>query len=278
MSRRLRLPIQPWLARTQSTTSRAALPSPLQRELFRRVAQPVAVITAHIPSAGSPSSTQGARTASDEPQHNHGATLSSLASISLSPPLVSFSLRLPSRLAAFLSTPTAPAAAGAHPAEPTFRVHLLSTRQEPLARAFARQAPLPAKAQPSPPPSSTTPAPSAPGAPPSAAAAPVLAHFDPALFAELERTGLGSLDCRVVQRVPLSPLGAGSAGLSGDEDALADVDEDQPRSELFIARVEGVRLGEAEMDEGETALLYWDQQYAGARALDAQGIETDGKK
>ncbi|GAA5852033.1 hypothetical protein JCM9279_005038 [Rhodotorula babjevae] len=278
MSRRVRLPLQPWLARTHSSTTRAPLPSPLQRELFRRVAQPVAVITAHIPSPTSPSSTRCTSTASDQPQHNHGATLSSLASISLSPPLVSFSLRLPSRLAAFLSTPTAPAAAGAHSVEPTFRVHLLSTRQEPLARAFARQAPLPAKAQPSPPPSSAAPAPSAPGAPPPPATAPALAHFDPELFAELERTGLGSLDCRVVQRVPLSPLGASSAGARVEEGISGDVDEDQPRSELFIARVEGVRLGEAEMDEGETALLYWDQQYAGARALEALDVELDEQR
>ncbi|GAA5904750.1 hypothetical protein JCM8208_001343 [Rhodotorula glutinis] len=278
MSRRLRLPLQPWLARAQSTTTRAPLPSPMQRELFRRVAQPVAVITAHIPSPASPSSTAGTSTASDEPQHNHGATLSSLASISLSPPLVSFSLRLPSRLAAFLSTPTAPAAAGAHPAEPTFRVHLLSTRQEPLARAFARQAPLPAKAQPSPPPSSSPSVPSSLGAPPAPPQASTLAHFDPALFAELERTGLGSLDCRVVQRVPLSPLGASQAGAGVEEQGTIDVDDEQPRSELFIARVEGVRLGEAEMDEDETALLYWDQQYAGARALEADEAEVGGQK
>ncbi|GAA5939806.1 hypothetical protein JCM3775_001634 [Rhodotorula graminis] len=270
MSRRLRLPLQPWLARTQSTTTRASLPSPLQRELFRRVAQPVAVITAHIPSSTATSPAPSAGTASEEPLHNHGATLSSLASISLSPPLVSFSLRLPSRLAAFLSTPTTSARGDAHPVEPTFRVHLLSTRQEPLARAFARQAPLPAKAQPSPPPSSSPPTSPDPGAPLSPSAPPPMAQIDPALFAELERTGLGSLDCRVVQRLPLSPLGAGPAGVGVEEQASVGVEDDQPRSELFIARVESVKLGEAEVDEGETALLYWDQQYAGARALKAQ--------
>lgn len=266
MSRRLRLPLQPWLARAQSTTSRPALPSPLQRELFRRVAQPVAVLTARIPSSPSASSSptvQRSASGQDE-SHNHGATLSSLASISLSPPLVSFSLRLPSRLAAFLSA-QAPTDTG-DSAQPTFRVHLLSTKQESLARAFARQAPLPAKAQPSPPPSPLPPASSASG---SAPPAPTAAHFDPALFAELERTGLGSLECRVVKRVPLSPLAADD-GARTREDLHAD--ENQPRSELFIARVESVKLGEAgEAEDGETALLYWDQRYAGVKALETVG-------
>ncbi|BGP41434.1 hypothetical protein JCM10450v2_005476 [Rhodotorula kratochvilovae] len=266
MSRRLRVPLQPWLARASSTRSRPALPSPLQRELFRRVAQPVAVITARIPSslqAGAPR--PGGTGEQDEPlRHNHGATLSSLSSISLSPPLVAFSLRLPSRLASFLSAP-APA---------PFTVHLLSTAQEPLARAFARQAPLPAKAQPSPPPS-PSPSPAGNPDPPTAVAAP---HFAPELFDQLEEGGLGALDCRVVRRVPLSSLGAGDDGALEREDGAA-ASEHQPRSELFIARVEGVRLGTGAGAEGagEASLLYWDQRYAGVRALEAEEGAAEGR-
>merc|ERR1719487_654725 len=106
MSPRLRTPFRPWLARFSSTARVTELPSPLQRELFRRVAQPVAVITAHIPepSTAPPSAAAAPKAREDgRLQDNHGATLSSLASISLSPPLVSFSLRLPSRLASLLS-------------------------------------------------------------------------------------------------------------------------------------------------------------------------------
>jgi flavin reductase (DIM6/NTAB) family NADH-FMN oxidoreductase RutF len=57
------------------------------RALLRESAQPVAVVTARLPGTGVP----------------HGATLSSFTSIALAPyPLVAFSLRLPSRMAAAL--------------------------------------------------------------------------------------------------------------------------------------------------------------------------------
>ncbi|BGP56472.1 hypothetical protein JCM8202_001788 [Rhodotorula sphaerocarpa] len=254
LSPRVRVPLRPWLARLQPTRSESTLPSPLQRELFRRVAQPVAVITAHIPELApraantAPDSTGDSAAHSSRPE-NHGATLSSLASVSLSPPLVSFSLRLPSRLATFLS-----GAAGAPP--PSFRVHLLSTAQEPVARAFARQAPLPAPSRPSPPPPSS-PSPSAPRQD----AAPSPAHpssaFDSSLFADLEAASLGSMTCRVVRQLPL-------AGLDADA-SPKQVDPDQPRSELFLAQVDEVRLGADR--EKAASLMYWDQRYAGVAPL-----------
>ncbi|GAA5867858.1 hypothetical protein JCM8547_003396 [Rhodosporidiobolus lusitaniae] len=243
---RLRFPLRPW------TRAYSSLPSSLQRELFRSVAQPVAVLSAFIPqpslSSSSPSSaTESAADKSGEPreapQHHHGATLSSLASVSLSPPLVSFSLRLPSRFASHLSQPP--------PAPPpTFRVHLLSAAQEGVARAFARQAPLPALASPSPP-------------PPSAAIATQGWDdpFPPELFEELERDGLGWMDCTVVKRVALSELKGG--GENGDEGGKApEKGAWQPRSELFIARVDKVKLGEAlKGKEGKGSLVYWEQAY-----------------
>ncbi|GAA5824987.1 hypothetical protein JCM11251_006052 [Rhodosporidiobolus azoricus] len=245
---RIRCPLRPWPVRAYST--RPELPSPLQRELFRRVAQPVACITAHIPSG--PSSTSSGSThvanetaASGPPSaHNHGATLSSLASISLSPPLVSFSLRLPSRLASFLSPTT-----DSPSPPPTFRVHLLSTAQEPIARAFARQAPLPAPAAPSPPPS-----------PPRPGENPWDQPFPPELFEQLEKEGLGWMDCRVVKRIPLTELGSG-------EGKVMEKGGWQPRSELFIAEVEKIQLGE----EGRGSLVYWEQRYAGVPELERDG-------
>lgn len=254
MSPRLRTPFRPWLARFSSTARVAELPSPLQRELFRRVAQPVAVITAHIPDPSTaPPGTAAAPEAREDGrmQDNHGATLSSLTSISLSPPLVSFSLRLPSRLASFLSRRE-----GAAP--PEFRVHLLSTEQESIARAFARQAPLPAPAQPSPPPPTSVSAGSD-----SHSAPPALPIFDSSLFEQLEAASLGSMRCRVVQQIPL-------AGLDGHSTQA--VTPDQPRSELFIARVDDVQLG---VDgEGAASLLYWDQRYAGVAPL----LESAGRE
>ncbi|WVQ81418.1 hypothetical protein IAT38_003542 [Cryptococcus sp. DSM 104549] len=72
------------------TSSTAADPAMLLREVMRNVAQPVAVAVASVP----PSS----------PLHGvaayHGATLTSFTSLTLHPtPLVAFSLRLPSRMA-----------------------------------------------------------------------------------------------------------------------------------------------------------------------------------
>lgn len=65
------------------------------RELLRETAQPVAVITSYMPCSSS---------SSGDVHPFHGATLSSFASISMSPhPLVAFSLRVPSRMATSLS-------------------------------------------------------------------------------------------------------------------------------------------------------------------------------
>ncbi|GAA5987581.1 hypothetical protein JCM10908_002016 [Rhodotorula pacifica] len=257
MTARIRTPFRPWCARLYSTRRVSELPSPLQRELFRRVAQPVAVITAHIPDLeGADTSRPSSSTPREKVKlvDNHGATLSSLASISLSPPLVSFSLRLPSRLATFLSSRDE-----AGTSSPQFRVHLLSTEQESIARAFARQAPLPAPAQPSPrPPANTAADPrSAVGATPS---------FEASLFQQLEATSLGSMRCRVVRQIPLANLNDSEPSMNSQTAQAG-----QPRSELFIAQVDDVQLG-ARGDDA-ASLLYWDQRYAGVAALGSSGQE-----
>ncbi|GAA6028519.1 hypothetical protein JCM8097_007261 [Rhodosporidiobolus ruineniae] len=248
---RLRFPLQPWRA---YSTARPELPSPLQRELFRRTAQPVAVLTAHIPSSSSspsPSSATAQTDAANE-QHNHGATLSSLASISLAPPLVSFSLRLPSRLASHLSPSPSPSSR-----TPSFRLHLLSSSQEPLARAFARQVPLPAPAAPSPPPKAGGPN-------------PWDEPFASELFEALEKDGLGWMECSVVRRIPLHELEEEGREKAGGGEAAGWT----PRSELFIARVEKVQLGKAsaggEGEGGKGSLVYWEQAYHSVPAGDGE--------
>lgn len=92
------------------------------RTLLRETAQHVAVVTS---SSGSL-----AQSASQHPYH--GATLSSFTSIALDPfPLVAFSLRIPSRMAASLKTsPTDP--------PPSLVVNLLSANHASTAIIFSR--------------------------------------------------------------------------------------------------------------------------------------------
>lgn len=89
------------------------------RELLRHTAQPVAVVTAHMPSA-----------TANHPYH--GATLSSFTSIAMHPyPLISFALRVPSRMADILNN--------ARPDGTSHMViNLLSAGQEDIAIKFSR--------------------------------------------------------------------------------------------------------------------------------------------
>ncbi|KZT59836.1 hypothetical protein CALCODRAFT_515759 [Calocera cornea HHB12733] len=97
------------------------------RALFRRTAQPVAVLTTLLPPSpsdpGPPKPTY------------HGATLSSFTSISLAPlPLVAFSLRLPSRAAQAIDRSFS---AASYP-RASLVVNMLSAEQAELARHFSR--------------------------------------------------------------------------------------------------------------------------------------------
>ncbi|KIY70090.1 hypothetical protein CYLTODRAFT_420066 [Cylindrobasidium torrendii FP15055 ss-10] len=83
------------------------------RDLLRRTAQPVAVVTSLLHGHG--------------PSSFHGATLSSFTSIAISPhPIVSFSLIRPSRLAHSLNPGT------------KFVVNLLASHQQNVAVTFSR--------------------------------------------------------------------------------------------------------------------------------------------
>ena len=166
---------------------------------MRHTAQPVSVVTISL-SNGSAA-------------HNHGATLSSFSSISLNPPLVAFSLRRPSRLAnRLLADPNA-----------NFAVHVLSSRQAHLAKAFARQV----KSSTTKPIDHRTPA-----------------SFPVELFNELALHAIGRLDCQLVHQVDLAAF----ASTSESKDV---------QSSLFLARVDRISVS----DEPGVPLLWHDRGY-----------------
>ncbi|PWN37422.1 uncharacterized protein FA14DRAFT_116576 [Meira miltonrushii] len=92
------------------------------RNVMRTSAQPVAVITTNL-----------SRIKDDDNQYVHGATLSSFTTVSLDPPLVAFSLRIPSRLADALTEGNTQ-----NPTQPHFIINILSQKQEVAAAGFAK--------------------------------------------------------------------------------------------------------------------------------------------
>jgi flavin reductase (DIM6/NTAB) family NADH-FMN oxidoreductase RutF len=114
------------VSRCLNTTGTSSSPDTNTRDqlraLLRETAQPVAVVTcAMLPSLSK-----------DTRSQYHGATLSSFTSIALDPyPLVTFSLRMPSRMATSLKS--------ASPHLPSHMViNILSAAQESAAIAFSR--------------------------------------------------------------------------------------------------------------------------------------------
>lgn len=179
---------------------------------------------------------------------DHGATISSFVSIALHPtPLVAFALRLPSRLATFLnsqqqasSSSSTSSTSSDHRHAPTFKIHLLSEEQEDVARAFARQAPLPSKAMPS----SSSPQ--------------IHEPFPPELFSKLNATSLGSLECSLAGDLPLvEPLFKQNNNSVSNADQVNASNIGQATSQLFIARVVNVNEG----DTSRHPLLYYHQKY-----------------
>ncbi|KAJ3568996.1 hypothetical protein NP233_g5356 [Leucocoprinus birnbaumii] len=100
------------------------------RELLRETAQPVAVVTAFMPPS-SPHSTPSTKAL------HHGATLSSFTSIAMDPyPLVTFALRIPSRMANTLNLAADSAATHNTPAQMV--ISILSSTQAKHALVFSR--------------------------------------------------------------------------------------------------------------------------------------------
>lgn len=224
--------------------------------------------------------------------------MSSFVSIALAPtPIVAFALRLPSRLASYLngnnyrSRSDGPKSGSplidgsAAPLPPTFKIHLLSEEQENLARAFARQPPLPHRAIPSrPPPSSpsnsmtTTTATATHGNAGNSDAG----RFDPFplhLFQELQDGSLGNLECSLAGKLhlvdPLVESVAVPATTPADGDPEVGIPSEtaaghghlrkrqhsagEATSQLFLARV----LTVDNVNPDRKPLLYWQQQYCG---------------
>lgn len=129
----LRAPVLPRRAIGTVPNSPQAELSESIKMLMRGSAQPVAVIAAFMPQKA------------DSSKHIHAATLSSFTTVSLAPPLVAFSLRLPSRLADALRAGVmehrilSPSVSAAAPTDkPHFLIHLLSQSQQNVSNYFAR--------------------------------------------------------------------------------------------------------------------------------------------
>ncbi|PWN19021.1 hypothetical protein BCV69DRAFT_300804 [Microstroma glucosiphilum] len=128
------------------------------RALMRQSAQPVAIITAFLPPASASkskgSASEGSSTIVGEEEEAdrgeallvHGATLSSLTTVSLDPPRVAFSLKLPSRMADALlhhQRHSQRIRAAKYPSShlsprPHFIINLLSSTQARIAASLAR--------------------------------------------------------------------------------------------------------------------------------------------
>lgn len=189
------------------STGRTLLDEPLRqqlRELLRHTAQPVAVVTSLMRSKNAP-----------EPPF-HGATLSSFASIAMDPyPLISFALRIPSRMASSLKSVQQDEASH-------MVINLLSAEQASLAVKFSR-ADLHPKPFLSVPYTLTQ------------EGLPVL------------EGSLGAISCQLVTAaVPLHKLDYSGNKTSGED---ASHSEKMVYSELFIARV--VRVEKVETIEGD---------------------------
>ncbi|KAK1224671.1 hypothetical protein PQX77_012416 [Marasmius sp. AFHP31] len=226
------------------------------RALLRESAQPVAVVTTKTHSASSPSPSH-----SGSHSQYHGATLSSFTSIAMDPhPLIAFSLRLPSRMATYLSEVKAEKrhsdSSESTETEAQLVINILSAAQEPLAVVFSRP-----DLHPRP--------------------------FSSSVEYELNRDGipvlngsLGAISCRLVTPpIPLHNLGSLRKGLEPGSilreqqmENEADV-VDGVTSELFIARVVDVQLsGEEEGHEERMPLLYHRRGYTTCR------LDYNGKK
>ncbi|KAF8159887.1 flavin reductase like domain-containing protein [Crassisporium funariophilum] len=187
------------------------------RVLLRDVAQPVAVVSSFMPS-------------SSESSKNafHGATLSSFTSIAMDPyPLVTFALRIPSRMATYLES--APMDSPSH-----MVINLLSAEQASVAVKFSRP-----DLHPDP-------------------FAEVRYRLTEEGIPMLEGC-LGALSCKLVSRaIPLHDLDLlreGPRGKEGRDLPAPVLGKGSVASELFIARVTRVETALCEDgDEGERTL------------------------
>ncbi|TDL23726.1 hypothetical protein BD410DRAFT_786995 [Rickenella mellea] len=196
------------------------------RVLLRETAQSVAVVTTILPTDAS---------------HFHGATLSSFTSIAMDPhPLVAFSLRIPSRMAAALQL-------GNPRSEhtPNMVVNILSSSQSTTAVHFSRPDLYPEPFRLSP-------------------------HILSKEGIPILAGSLGALSCNLIQCISLHGLRPQNLSKEANEDVdAAESREDGVLSELFIARVLRVESLEGHEPAQRLPLLYHHRQYATAHPLES---------
>ncbi|KAK0526662.1 hypothetical protein OC842_005118 [Tilletia horrida] len=261
------------------------------RAAMRDVAQPVAVITAHLPPsrATDPPQSAGARAqaqAQAQARLVHAATVSSFTTVSMNPPLVAFSLRTPSRIAnalevhphSALSQHESAYSRGGGPRQEQnrrahFLINLLAHEQAEMAAAFARPGLAPLRFHPDSSRLRTVQADSR--REDSAASKPLDLPAWTSVHTEDSVPALGgsmsALACRLEFKIDLTHqafsrhLSGGNREGSGREKAGdADMDKEDGRSqavvgegtassELFIARVCAVELEPGRAREGNDA-------------------------
>ncbi|PPR08305.1 hypothetical protein CVT24_000764 [Panaeolus cyanescens] len=225
------------------------------RAFFREMAQPVAVVTSWMPSKSSNTRHEGSLTRNTQApafvHHTqpvskfHGATLSSFASIAMDPyPLVSFALRVPSRMATTLSS--LPKSSSSH-----LVINLLSAGQADAAIKFSRP--------------DLHPEPFREGGG-------VKYRLTEDELPVLDGV-LGAMSCQLVAGpIPLHDLGALGNAWGPDSSSLAggachtspQLEDGEVASELFIARVTRIEaLADTTTDERtlNSPLLYYRRKY-----------------
>ncbi|WFD31885.1 hypothetical protein MSPP1_002925 [Malassezia sp. CBS 17886] len=239
------------------------------RELMRSSAQPVAIVSAFLPGEQCEVDAAESERArengipvprSPPPTHIHAATLSSFTTVSLSPPLVAFSIRIPSRLAdALYAGATIPAGASRPPADarerrPHFLVHLLSDKQTALSTYFAQPGATPFALD------------TLGGAPAANTDHPFVTHnTHPSATVEgqlLLQDSIGALACSLVYELDLtSPDLHGTAQFQRSDKGASDVG-----SALFLARIHAVEHAPRSAESAGPAdlprpLVYWNRNY-----------------
>lgn len=241
-----RFPAPPARRALASNTKQPAELGEAIKLLMRGSAQPVAVIAAFMPSK------------SDGVRYMHAATLSSFTTVSLAPPLVAFSLRLPSRLADALRAGVmehqviSPSVSAAAPVEhPHFLIHLLSDTQCSVSDYFASPgAGLLAAGKPGPP------------------GHPFVEHAStPSSAVDGMRVlddSLGTFACSLVSQIDLtSPDLHGTMFTSAEDGKHAE----EKGSALFIARIHAIEHADgqgstvAKLQHGRRPLVYCHRKY-----------------
>lgn len=229
---------------------RAALVEDI-RALMRRSAQPVAVITTVL------SLSEGSRNRTAA--YAHAATLSSFTTISMDPPLLAFSLRMPSRMADAISSRTNTYGED----NPHFVVNVLSSVQGATAQAFAQPglAPFPLDKD-----RRQTIRQDHPFATiPTHASQYATYHKDADVAVPVLSQSVGAFACSLVSQIKLHKDDLNMTGHAASSDA-PDTDESGDGSCLFIASIDGVEEMPKDDDDGQARqsdlpLAYWEKKF-----------------